>query len=282
MGTLPRLTIVLPTCSPRLGLLRTAPIPLLALVEKAVHALLTQPDPIGTEILVMETHPAGGVERHLGSVFGQEMYSGKLRVQRTHRALGYSEAIREGASVAQGAFLSIHDCLDLWLPGYLQALGPLLDHYDLIVSSHDHPGVSGDWLQAFLLENWALPSSTVVRRTLYEEVGGFPKPSIPFLVNLDYEFILLCLTTLAQKKSVNRTQSHPLDRFILMNSQYIQLGEGKNPLLEINPAWETQLKWTGKRIYSMGETLSLLLSAGNFPIRYWPLLARRLLKGHVR
>jgi hypothetical protein len=158
---------------------------------------------------------------------------------------------------------------DEWRPGRLTHLESLLWKNDLILSTNETVRESSDWLMALLSptfsHDWAITSSAVIRRTLFDEAGGFPEGywGFPLPKRLPgfeaYELWLRALAVLVR--------SEKRDRFLLVPNTDVVTG----PKVEFaHPLYA--------RVQMLRETVSLVHLAKFVPRRYWTTLARRLLE----
>jgi glycosyltransferase involved in cell wall biosynthesis len=238
-----------------------------ARVERAIESVLNQLDPIGTELIVVDEGLPDGTTEAIEEIFSLALSTGKLKIARMEKDRGDRGAARNfGAEHASGVYLTFLDPEDRWLPGRLERLAPWLSRHDFILSAPESPtegsdpsGIDTDWLRAFVSHNWAMPSSTVIHRSLFNAVGGFasgyqkfPLPSkIPG--QLDYEFWLKALLEL---NHANRRE-----RFAL-------LGRGRLDL-EIDEQKTKPQGFAGKLV-QLREAVTLIHLARKLPWRSWP------------
>lgn len=263
-----RLSVLVPQIDQPIG--RAAPPAILAQyraqAERTLHSVLEQSDPIGTEILLIEGSSSTQISDHISSVFSDAVSSGKLRILRFDRTFEAGKLINQGGVSSQGSFLAFIKPGDTWKPGRLSALEPLLPKHDLIVATNEDRGESTDWIRAFITENRGVPSSTVIRRTLFDEIGGFPETIARIE---DYALWL--------KAVAHLSKSGDKDRFLLMSSEHIQAESQSfglppgSPLASV-PALHSLLC----KVQKVRESLTLVTSAKNIPSRYWGTIAKRI------
>jgi hypothetical protein len=221
-----------------------------AQAERAIHSILKQPDPIGTELILAESGSREETLDYFKMAFAEEVRAGRLQIPDL-------KAAHEAAQGARGAFLAFVACEDSWQPSRLSALAPALAGHDLIVGTE--PGLSGagaDFVQSFMAENFVRRSSIVVRRTLFDELGGWPEG---IFRNADYEF---CLRALAHL--VHRGER---DRFAVARP---------DDVIVEKPTLPAEIDEIQAKVDLVRETLSLVRVARKLPARYWPAVARRL------
>lgn len=236
-------------------------------VERAIESVLNQRDPIGTELIVVDEGLPDGTTDHIESIFGTALSTGKLKIARMEKDRGDRGAARNfGAEQSSGLFLTFLDPEDRWLPGRLERLAPWLSRHDFILSALESPAGSTDpslletdWLRAFLSHNWAMPSSTVTHRSLFNSVGGFAtgyqKFPLPTKIpgQLDYEFWLKALLEL------NRADRR--ERFALMS--------GARQDLEVELQKLSPQGFAGK-LNQLREAVTLMSIARKLPWKSWP------------
>ena len=117
-----------------------------------------------------------------------EAFGDRVRIHRQANA-GVARARNAGVAIAKGSWIAFLDADDLWLPLKLQrqmasaADAPLLytDRFNIgarkelpLLQSEAQPMRDGDIFMALLLEgNFITNSSVVLRRELFETLGGF-------------------------------------------------------------------------------------------------------------
>ena len=246
-----RLSVIIPTYNRR------------TLVERAVKSVLAQEDPISTEIIVADDGSRDGTKDHLDSIFFDAVQSRKLRVIECKRSGDPGATRNQGVEASSGTFLAFLDSDDYWRPGRLQWLEPLLSKKDFILTPTEYPGESSDWLQTYLRINLGHTSSIVVRRTLFNSVGGFPQGYFGILLPKrlpgfeDYEFLLKCFCKLAHPEQNQRILVAKNQHVVI---EHQQSGSGRMAL-------KSQM---------LRETMTLMRIASILPKRYWPLLSRRI------
>lgn len=250
-----RLSVVIPVLGPS-PIDRT---PERGLAERAIQSVLDQADPVGTEVIAIAEGDGADLLRE--AFRDRPARLEIIQVPQSSPIPGIGgdrfRLANLGAARSRGSFLAFLDPRDTWLPGRLTELEPHLKSHDLIVSTDQHPGESSDWVRAFLRENWATPSSIVIRRALFETVGGFPE----VYGEAEYELILKSVTALQQAD--NRERFHVLHGA----SRQIQNGqrEGLFP-----PPIENSLN-------KLRSAATLVAMVPKVPARYWGTLVKRLL-----
>jgi glycosyltransferase involved in cell wall biosynthesis len=178
------LSVVIPTFNRR------------ALVSRAVRSVLEQTTP-AREVIVVDDGSTDGTADALEREFGRE-----VTVVRQPNA-GVSAARNAGVSVSCGRFLSFLDSDEVWLPrkAELQAaclernptFGMVLcDLYwqdaagrDLgIFRRRDYLPRDGKILEDVLLQPSLVPSSVMMRRAVWDDVGGFDE-ALPTAEDID-------------------------------------------------------------------------------------------------
>ncbi len=259
-----RLSVIIPVLGPT----PWDQVPERGLAERAVASVLSQPDPVGTEVILVVEASAGD---SLREAFRDELTQPGTRLELITPSPEGPAGDRArlwniGAARSRGSFLAFLDPRDQWKPNRLTLLEPWLKKHDLLTSSQTAPHSSSDWVRAFLTENWATPSSLVVRRSVFESVGGFPEgyTGLPLPRRLpgevEYEFLLRALTFLL--KSDNR------ERFDVMTEETVAIGE--------RPAgFPAPIE---NRFSRLREAVTLLSVAPKLPPRYWSAVVRKLLR----
>jgi glycosyltransferase involved in cell wall biosynthesis len=251
LPALNRLSVIIPTFNRK------------ALTERAVRSVLEQEDPIGTEVIVADDGSRDGTVDSLSEVFQDAVRAKRLLIESFERSGDPGTTRNRGVARSQGTYLAFLDSDDYWKPGRLKWLLPLLSQHDLILATDAKLGESADWVRTFLATNWAITSSAVIRRTLFEEVGGFPEGyfGAPMPKRLpgfeDYELWLRCLMQLA------RTDRRA--RFCLTPNLHV--------------VSEPQAGGSGRmrlKMQMLREAVTLLHVSRKLPPRYWSTVAHRL------
>ena len=244
-----------------------------ARAELGVRSLLEQADPIGTEIIAVDDDPDGSTIDYLKGVFPEAVRELRLRFHACSRRTGDWGWIKnEGAQVAQGAYLSFLHPEETWQSGGLARVEPLLYGNDLILAS-DSPEVgdpaatssAGDGILRLLESGRPVKSSLLIRRALWDEIGGFPEgySGLPFPQKLpgdeNYELWLRALILLL--KTDRRA------RFAWVANRYIVSAP-------------TVAQWNS-RIQTLKQAISLGKLAPQLPRQYWALLGMKAV-GTVR
>lgn len=167
------------------------------LVQRAIGTVLAQTRPV-QEIVVVDDGSSDGTGDALARAFGD-----RIRYVYQPNA-GVSAARNHGLRVAQGRFLALLDSDDEWLPQktqrqveWLQArpgFGMVLCDVMRMDSSHrdverfrrrEQIPEDGPALKWVLLNPALAPASVMMRREVYESVGGFDE-SLPTGEDLDF------------------------------------------------------------------------------------------------
>lgn len=242
-----------------------------ALAERAIRSVLEQPDPIGTEVIVSTpARPSdrGGVSisEYVREIFPDELASGRLQLTELEVGGSGTRLRNSGASRAQGSFVAFIDGPQSWPLDQLQKLEPLLKGHDLLFGvKPEFPGTP-DWLKTLLSSpSLLVPGTSVIRRTLFDELGGF-KEGLG-----------------SQLLSALPGQSGSLD-FGLLTRALVRLGEqGEReralPLRMSVPRVEDSgpLQAMGARLEALQDTLSLLQTGRSMPKRYWGAMLKQVL-----
>lgn len=274
-----RLSVILPSRSVRTGMLGPTAASPRGLAERAIQSVLRQPDPVGTEVLVAidgEPDRDQGMSDYLKSVFFSELRSGRLSLVHLPRSGDPAYLRNRAVPRAKGSFLAFMDLSDRWRPERLNRLDPLLKKYDLILSTRQHPGHSSDWFRTFLFENWAVPGSTVIRRELFERVGGYPEgySAAPLPRRVpgadEYEFWLKCLARLME--------DHQRERFRLLEDHSIESEADEFDRMSQGAGAGDPMKMLASiqdRVSGFRELVSLARLTPKLPRRYWGDVIRR-------
>lgn len=167
------------------------------LVQRAIGTVLAQTRPV-QEIVVVDDGSSDGTGEALARAFGD-----RIRYVYQPNA-GVSAARTHGLRIAQGRFLALLDSDDEWLPQktqrqieWLQArpgFGMVLCDVMRMDSSHrdverfrrrEQIPEDGPALKWVLLNPALAPASVMMRREVYESVGGFDE-SLPTGEDLDF------------------------------------------------------------------------------------------------
>lgn len=152
---------------------------------RAVGSVLSQSRTV-TEVIVVDD---GSTEDVCGAL--QAEYGGRVRCVRQANG-GVSSARNLGLSLARGRFIALLDSDDLWLPAkherqmaWLEAhpdfgmvlcdvrrSGPAMAGIDIFRRRSQLPR-DGDVLSDILLQPALVPSSLLMRREVYDDIGGF-------------------------------------------------------------------------------------------------------------
>lgn len=155
------------------------------LVQRAIDCALAQSGP-DDETIVVDDGSGDGTGEALAARYGD-------RIRYVWQAnAGVSAARNRGMAMATGRYIALLDSDDLWLPGKTQRQSQWLDaHLDFGMVLCDVARVEADgtpidvfrrrdvirqdgWALADLLSNPALaPASAMLRREVFEDVGGF-------------------------------------------------------------------------------------------------------------
>lgn len=238
-------------------------------LETILKSVFSQEDPIGTEVIVVESAPTrSGKSLELGeylkSAFSKEFSTGKLHLAQHPHATDSGSLKNYGAEIAKGVFYTFIDPAQYWGPHRLSELSSYLKNNDFVTCSHSHILPSSDWFRTYLHQNISTSSSIVIHHSLFEAVGGFsagyhgdPLPKkVP--ANEEYELILKCLIQLQKKSCLNRFTTYQSSQII---NQSLSSGPRFSP--------DASNKFPS-------ELLSIAYLMRRIPLRYLPLLARRL------
>ncbi len=262
----PRFSIILPVRNQRKW------------AEKAVDSILRMSDPIGLEVVLVDDASHDGTSDHLHAVFGEWIATGRLSLIKRDRPCGdWGILWNEGAQSAQGSTLAFARPTVLWGPLRLTRITSALSKTDIIAShrssSLSEPAETSldvDWIRVLLQENYLAPGSLVLRRSLFDECGGFTEgyggvllPKRPPGAE-EYELLLKALLRLSKQNRMNR--------FTLLAHQ-------KDDLQDIGSDLEypfPKMKEVLKSAEELKERVSLVTLTPKLPPKYWKTLAARV------
>ena len=167
------------------------------LVERAVRSVLAQTRPV-KEIIVVDDGSTDDTEQALRAAFGD-----RIRYVRQPNG-GVSSARNHGLRIARGRYLALLDSDDEWLPEKNRLQVEWLDAHpdfglvlcDVIRTDANHRDFDvfrrrdllpedGHILKWVLLEPALAPASAMLRRSVYDTIGGFDE-TLPTAEDLDY------------------------------------------------------------------------------------------------
>lgn len=162
-----------------------------SLIAEAIESVLAQTLP-AREIIVVDDGSTDGTADIVAARFGTA-----VRIERLERNLGISAARNHGWRVATGELVALLDSDDAWLPGKLAAQVPQFENANVLAAharativdqagapmprrnsryerafraavarGYGYSGITFPWTTM-------LPSATVVRRNVLEELGGY-------------------------------------------------------------------------------------------------------------
>ena len=246
-----KLTVVIPTFNRR------------ELTVRAARSVLEQPDPIGTQVLVVDGGSDDGTPEFVEKALQSFAEQGRFKLLRNERTGDPAHNRNCGARNSATPFIAFLDSDDTWTHARLARLAPVLERSDLILCPLGFPQrQETDWLRAYLRTNLGNSSAVVIRRELFEKVGGFPEgyfgPRKRKLSGFeDYEMWLSCLIELRSQGRDNA--------FIAMNEEDVTIQPQAG-----------SAGFMGIREQMLREALTLLHSTPALSPRYYPLIARRL------
>jgi len=221
---------------------------------------------------------------HLEGVFSAAVAAERLKSVRSPEAVSLASGWNRGVGASTGAFLAFVRPGDEWKRVRLAALEGLLRRHDLILESRlVRPGgldlsvnPASDRLLGLIQENWAVPSSGVVRRELFESAGGFPRGTVA--TSEEYELWVRCLVELLRSDRPGRLLVTPQEQVVARGPGFAPAdGGAAGGYTKV----EARLRALQARIEGLREAGSLLRSARGLPPRYWPALARRFGGGRI-
>lgn len=229
-------------------------------VERSVASVLKElnsvMDPVGAELVVVDAESPEDVAGHLRAVFAEEIMRGKLQVATCPPTVDQGRMRNVGAQKAQGTWLTFLEPGDCYLPGRLNHLQLRLQGADLILG-YDGTEVPprADWIRTLISGELPperfIPGAAVVKRTLFEKVGGYLEGRLGQLI--DHELWVRVLLEL-------RSQ-HALDRLLVVPSADIERGS-KPP----KPIWLREGQ----------HALTLVGGLPKLPLSLWPAALRRV------
>lgn len=266
MSTPYNLSVVIPARSDRGHTLGNLEPTRRAQTERAVECVLSQNDPAGTEVIVVDDGSTDRVAEHLKDCFRDAVASKKLRIHVISRTWSQPKLLNAGAWVATGRFITFYDPSDRWYPGRLVALENLFSGSDWIASAREPLGNRADLLSSLISKNWVLPGSSVIRRALFDKVGGVPEG---LSVVPEYGLALKLATAL--------DRANKLTRFKIMSSTSIAHDPVRPPVALDAPHWlSSRAAILSEALVRTRETATLLRLLPLFPPRYWPEIAARV------
>lgn len=185
MPTLPGVSVIVPTYNRR------------ELLARAIDSILAQTEPVD-EIIVVDDGSTDGTAEMLASRYGE-------RVRHAWQAnAGVSAARNRGLAMARGTFIALLDSDDLWHPRknalQLEWLAGHPDHA-MVLCDVERVDAAGrplgllrrrdviredGWILRWLVHDPSLvPASMMMRREVYERIGGFDE-SLRTAEDLEY------------------------------------------------------------------------------------------------
>ena len=278
-----------------------------ARIERCVESLLDQAaDPISTEVVVASPSADPDLSLYLRTAFAEAFHTGRLKVVLPREsAAGALEGWRLAAGAAEGAFLALVDPRDRWRRDALRRLEPHLYGNDLILGSDD-PEITGanptaastvagtttviaapadrDWLGLFLQRNRAIPSSGILRRTLWDELQPEHEDATRSLLSQaglllrtarssEYALWLAALEKLSREGRKARLQIL-VGPWVPVEPRPASGSAEDDPLASALPL---PIREFEQRLDRLRETLSALRFGRKLPPRYWPAIGRRIL-----
>ena len=166
-------------------------------MQRALESVFAQTEPVD-EVIVVDDGSTDGTGDLL-----RERYGARIRYHWQPNA-GVSAARNTGMAMARGRYLALLDSDDAWLPDKTRLQAAFLDahpHIGMVVCDVERVGPDGapidvfrrrdvtprdGWVLGELLPNPALvPASAMLRREVYEDVGGFD-PALRTAEDLDF------------------------------------------------------------------------------------------------
>jgi hypothetical protein len=250
-----------------------------ALAERAVRGILDQPDPIGAEIVVVApfTRGATTLPEYLRSAFPDEFRDGRLHAAEVEANPPTSARLRNGgARLASGSTLAFLDSPSLWPPEGLARLESRLKGSDRHFAVREDTAESSDWVRTLLAHPRALlPNTVVVRRQLFDDLGGFKEcwsaaltSALPGASPLgDLDFVLRALVRLQETGARRRVD-------VERRREEGATAEGAEQMLPVAGLL--------KKAAAVGEAVTLLGTTRAVPARYWSEMGKAFLEAGKR
>jgi glycosyltransferase involved in cell wall biosynthesis len=162
------------TFEPNLSVIVTAPNSKSRIVE-TIASILNQPDPLGTEVILVAAKIDSGEVEHLQKEFHAQMTQERLRIFGLPEDALWVNLKNYGAKKARGKRITFVHSGDLYLPNRLKALEEQIKG-TLFLGSPELPILKPEDLFQALLDGvfkW-MDSSVVIDRTLFWQLGGYP------------------------------------------------------------------------------------------------------------
>jgi hypothetical protein len=260
-----------------------------AIAERCLDGILNQVDPIGTEVVLATDLRTEDIADHIEGIFAAAKVSHRLGVLRTpNRAPSRNALFQACIAASRGSFLAFVHPQDEWRPGRLARLEPLLAHHDFLLSTEiPLQAAAADPLRAFLEGSRGVRSSALYRRSLLEELEGYPSHrGLLQSANPEYELwlkALLFLKTLGQPSGKTQARASK-PRFQLLPNVDVESREADDPLtaggqipFPFGPEVEAEVKRLLQKWGAVREnwTVLKLLGSRSIPPRYWGTLVRR-------
>ncbi len=191
------------------------------LVERAIRSVLAQTRRVD-EVIVIDDGSTDGTANALQASFGEQI----RYVWQENR--GVSSARNHGLRIARGRYLTLLDSDDEWLPDKTRLQWLWLEsnpdfgmvlcdvirmdaaHRDVeVFRRRDLLPVDGHILKWVLLEPALAPASMMMRRCVYEAVGGFDE-TLPTAEDLDYHLRIAarCKIGVVEQSLVRAMRGH--------------------------------------------------------------------------
>lgn len=229
-------------------------------VERSASSILKElnavMDPVGAELVIVDPESPEGIADHLRAIFSDEIVRGKLQVATCPATFDLGRMRNFGAQKAQGAWLNFLQPGDCWQPGRLNHLEPLLSGADLILGFDGSVvPMRADWIRTFISGDVPpekfVPGAALVRRTLFEQAGGFLEGR--YLQLIDHDLWVRALLELRAQRA--------LDRLLIVPCTDLERGQVITP-----PAWMRDGQ----------HALTLVGGMNKLPLRLWPAAIRRV------